>query len=62
MEELEGNTWYFSEILDRKPSAQFSEATIIGPRLHHEVTLVMIDSHPNTLWKHYASLNKKIKT
>ena len=30
VEELNGNTWYFSEIKDRKSLAQFSETSIIG--------------------------------
>ena len=59
VEELKGNTWYFSEIIERKSSAQFSETSITGPHLHHEVTLVVIGSHPNTSLKHYASLKKR---
>ena len=45
--------------MEKKSLAQLSETSLNDPRLHHEVTLVVIDSHP---WKHYASLNKKINT
>ena len=54
VEELEGNTWYLSEIMDRKSPAQFSETSINHPRLHHEVTLVVIGSYPNVRWKQHA--------
>lgn len=48
--------------MEKKSLAQLSETSLNDPRLHHEVTLVVIDSHPNSPWKHYASLNKKINT
>ena len=58
MEELD-NAWYFSEIIDRKSPAQFSETSIIDPRLHHEVTLVVIGSKPNTPYKHVSKTLKE---
>ena len=59
VEELKGNTWYFSEIKDRKSLAQFSETSIIDSRLYHAVTLTVISSHPNMSWKHHASWRKR---
>lgn len=50
------------KFMEKKSLAQLSETSLNDPRLHHEVTLVVIDSHPNSPWKHYASLNKKINT
>ena len=48
--------------MEKKSLALLSETSLNDPRLHHEVTLVVIDLHPNSPWKHYASLNKKINT
>ena len=43
--------------MEKKSLAQLSETSLNDPRLHHEVTLVVIDSHPNSPWKLYASDN-----
>ena len=59
MEESDGHKWYFSEIKDRKLPARFLETSIIDPRLHHEVTFVVIGWYPNTPWKRHASLQQK---
>ena len=61
VEELNGNTWYFSEIKDRKSLAQFSETSIIDSRLYHAVTLTVISSRPNTPWTP-CFIEKKINT